>query len=531
MSHSKQIGRTRHTINNSFWGVTYRVLHMVFPMLLRRYILHSIENGIIYIGYSSLFISILQVLNLTELGFASAAVYMMYKPVAEGDTATIRRLMTMMRSIYRVVGAVVCVAGLLVLPFLRFLVKDPIDNGYYLLYLMYLFHAVMTYWMFAYEGSIFTAHQRTEVNFQIYTIVVILQYAGQFLVFWYTKNYYLYILVYAVMSVPQNLILHFRKKRAYPDISCEGKPTQEEKQILVTKIKSLFGHRFGSTFIFSIDSIIISAFLGEANLGKYDNYIHLLSSVCQLMTVLRTSILASVGNKLVLDTKENNYNLFKRMNFLWIGFICMCASCFAGLYQPFITLWVGGEYLFDRPLLLCIVMYFFVRELRMIPLVFKDAAGLWEADKWKPYIGMAANTVLSILFVWLVFKHTGNVEFSLMGVQIPTMVVLLGIFVPWETYVLFTQLFKRSPKEYLLLFGRFVFTALVGIAAVFLVCERVPLTGIPGLLVRSVICVTLSAVIYVILNLNTQQWKVSYRLGKKYAIGTVKRLTGSKSEG
>ena len=525
MNKTKQIGRTRHTINNSFWGVTYRVLHMIFPMLLRSMIIREI--GIGYIGLSSLFISIFQVLNLSELGFASAAVYMMYKPIANGDLVTVRRLLTLMRTIYRVVGLVIFIAGLLVMPFLRFLVKEnaTADENYYLLYLMYLFHAVMTYWMFSYEGAIFTAHQRTEVNFQIYTIIIIIQYIGQFAVLWYTKNYYLYILVYAVLIVPQNLILHFRARRSYPEIYCEGKPTAEEKNVVFTKIKSLFGHRLGSTFIFSIDSIIISAFLGKENLGVYDNYIHLLSSVCQLMNVLRTSILASVGNKLVVDTEESNYGLFKRLNFMWIGFIGICTACFAGLYQPFITLWVGGEYLFHTPLLLCIVMYFFVRELRMIPLVFKDAAGLWEADKWKPYVGMAANTVFSILFVWLVSKYTGNVEMSLMGVLIPTMLVLLALYVPVETHVLFTKLFNRSPKEYLLLFARFSFTALVGVAIVFVICDHLPIQGIFGLLVRGVISVSVSAIVYVLLNINTPQWKVSYRLGIKYASGALKKVT------
>ena len=520
--------RTRHSINNSFWGVFYRVLHMIGPMLLRRLIIYRI--GAAYIGLSSVCVSIFQVLNLTELGFASAAVYMMYKPIAENDTATVRRLLTLMRTIYRVVGLVILIAGLAVLPFLHVFVKDDVkvDGNYWLVYVMFLFHAVMTYWMFSYEGSIFTSHQRTEVNFQICSVIILVQYIGQYLAIVYTENYYWYMLVYALLIIPQNLMTHFRARRQYPDIYCEGKPTAEEKQALITKIKSLFGHRLGNTFIFSIDSIIISSNLGLDTMAHYDNYSHLLASVCQLMGVLRTSILASVGNKLVLDTEENNYALFKRLNFLWIGFAGMCAACFAGLYQPFIALWVGEDFLFQSPLVVCLVMYFFTRELRMIPLVFKDAAGLWEADKWKPYIGIVLNTVTSFAFVRLVYKLTGNSEWALMGVLIPTMVILVGVFIPWETHVLFTRLFHRSVKEYLGLIIRFALTSLVGVFAVFFICKAVPLTGVLALIVNGAISVSVSGGVYLLLNANTQQFKISLRLGKKMARRTIKKLTGGR---
>lgn len=45
--------------------------------------------GVQYLGFNSLFTSVLQVLNLAELGVGSAMVYSMYKPIAEDDNTTI----------------------------------------------------------------------------------------------------------------------------------------------------------------------------------------------------------------------------------------------------------------------------------------------------------------------------------------------------------------------------------------------------------------------------------------------------------
>lgn len=518
----KEQSRTVHSISNSFWGTFYRVLHMVFPVVLRGFIIRQI--GVEYVGLNSLFTSIFQVLNLTELGFGAAVVYMMYKPIAEDDKPTIRRMLTMMRTVYRVIGAVILIAGLLVLPFLRFLIKKDVevDVNYYLLYVMYLFQAVMSYLMYSYKNSVFTAYQRTDVNYQVFSLISLVQYVGQILILLITRNYYLYIAFMAILIVPQNLLIQWRSKREYPELYCEGKPTKEEKQELITKIKSLFGHRLGNTVMFSIDSIIISSFIGVGILAKYDNYTYILTSVCMLLNIVRNSLMASVGNKIVLDSTENCYQLFKRLSFLWMGVVCVCTACFAGLYQSFITVWVGKEFLFRNTILICIVLYFFVRQFRQMGITMKDAAGLWEADRWKPYIGMAANTVFSILFVLLVQRVTGdpNTELGLLGVMVPTMVILVFLFFPWETHVLFKYLFKRSAGAYYLLMARCVITAFVGVAAVFFLSKWLPVEGIPGLILRAILSVAVSAGIYAALNCFSREFKESLGIVK----GMLKRV-------
>lgn len=54
--------------------------------------------GVEYLGLNSLFTSILQVLNLAELGVGSAMVYSMYKPIAENDQSTICALLKLYKN-------------------------------------------------------------------------------------------------------------------------------------------------------------------------------------------------------------------------------------------------------------------------------------------------------------------------------------------------------------------------------------------------------------------------------------------------
>ncbi len=513
------MNRSDHTIQNSLWGLIYRLLHMVVPFFLRAVIIRQI--GAEYIGLDGLFKSILSVLNLSELGFGAAITFMMYRPVAEGDKVAIRQLLTLIRRVYRWIGLIILTAGLLMIPFLRFLVKN--DTGanvnIYLLYGMYLFHTAVSYLMFAYRSSLFSAHQRRDLISKVNVACTIVQYALQILILFTTKNYYLYLLVFALMIVPQSLSYYLVSKKVFPDLYCEGAPTKEQTKTAGGKIGALLGHRLGGTLIVSIDDIIISAFIGISLLTQYDNYMYIMKSVVTLVGILLTSSVASIGNKLQKDSVDNAYQLFLRMSFLWIGLIGWCSTCLLSLYQPFIRLWVGEKYLFSEGIVVCMALYFFIWQFRNMGTNMKSAAGLWEQDWAKPYVGMILNTVFSILFV----KFTG----SILGVLLPTMVILGGIYFPWETHVLFKDLFERSSREYVLLVLRSVVTILVSMFSVYLLIRRIPDAGISWFLLRILICAVLPPALYLALNMNSpharQAVQELLRMGKKYVSRVFKK--------
>ena len=77
------INRTKHSMQNIITGVFGKIVALIVPFILRTVILNVL--GANYLGFNSLFSSILQLLNLTELGFSSAIVYGLYKPLEDDD--------------------------------------------------------------------------------------------------------------------------------------------------------------------------------------------------------------------------------------------------------------------------------------------------------------------------------------------------------------------------------------------------------------------------------------------------------------
>ena len=155
-----KVERTKNATRNIAFGFALKIYQLAVPFLMRTAMIYFM--GVQYLGLNSLFTSILQVLNLAELGVGGAMVYSMYKPIAEDDKATICALMRLYKKYYHVIGGIIAIAGIAITPLIPSLVKSDLPAGLniYVLYLLNLAATVLSYWLFAYKNSLFQAHQR-----------------------------------------------------------------------------------------------------------------------------------------------------------------------------------------------------------------------------------------------------------------------------------------------------------------------------------------------------------------------------------
>ena len=109
-----KLERTKNATKSIAAGLFLKAYQMIMPFLIRTAMIYFM--GMQYLGLNSLFASVLQVLNLAELGVGAAMVFSMYKPVAEDDAVTICALMKLYRRYYRIIGLMIGGVGLLLTP-------------------------------------------------------------------------------------------------------------------------------------------------------------------------------------------------------------------------------------------------------------------------------------------------------------------------------------------------------------------------------------------------------------------------------
>ena len=295
--------------------------------------------------------------------------------------------------------------------------------------------------MFAYKQSLLQAHQRTDVSSNVGSIVNIALNVIQIVVLIRLSNYYLYVILKPIFTVINNITIAIVTKRMYPNYSCRGNINREVAKTIAHKVKALVGHKIGTTVITSADNLVISAFLGLTAVAIYGNYYYIMYFIIGVMGIAYSGVLAGIGNSLVTETEEKNYQLFNNMNFLIMWVVSWCSVCFLCLYQPFMKIWMGEDMMFPMPTVILLVIYYFTWQMRVTVINFKDAAGIWNADFWKPYVAAIVNLFTNILLVNLI---------GINGVFISTIICMVLINFPWETNVLFKELFHKSPCHFYL---------------------------------------------------------------------------------
>lgn len=483
-----KLERTKNATRNIIFGVILRVYQIIVPFLMRTAMIYLM--GVQYLGLNSLFTSILQVLNLAELGVGSAMIYSMYKPIAEDDNATICALMKLYKTYYRVIGLIIAVIGCALTPFIPKLISGEVpDNlNVYLLYLLNLGATVLSYWLYAYKNSILQAHQRVDIISKVTLVTSTIQYSLQLLVLWLFKDYYLYVIVLLATQALTNIATAMCADRIYPQFKPKGQIATEEKKAINNRIKDLFTSKIGGIIYDSADTIVISSFLGLTALAIYQNYFYILNAITGLITVVFSACTAGIGNSIVVETKGKNYKDLNKFTFIICWGAGFCAVCLLCLYQPFMELWVGKDLMLSSSAVICFVVYFFVRQLNSLFNTYKDASGMWHEDRFRPLVAALTNLALNLILVQFI---------GLYGILISTVLAIVCVGMPWLLHNLFTVIFeKKYLVGYLKNLLYYCFIILISCTITYFICTKVNAGLITTLVIRGAICVVLPNLIY-----------------------------------
>lgn len=476
MTSSRTINAKRNIISAIF----NKLIIIFAPFLIRTIIIYTLGSQ--YTGVSSLFTSILQVLNISELGLGSVIAYVMYKPIAENDISKVNALLNLYRKLYRIIGCIILGLGVCISPFLRFLIKDANELPFNFLeleiiYFIYLFNSVISYFLFSYKSCLLTANQRNDIVALINTFVYLFGYSFQIIIlllFRHSVHKYVYIgylSILPIITICCNLLNAYICKKKFPQYKCSGKIEKETGQLIKKQVKGLVIGRICGILRNSVDNIFISLFLGTFYLTLYGNYLYIMNAVHVLISSISVSIVAVVGNSIVSETKEKNYNDFNKILLIYSLLSSVCTTILLCLYQPFMGFWMRGDksLVANISTVFLFVAYFYVLTINDIRCVYMDALGLWWENRWRPIIEIVSNICLNLILVQFL---------GINGILIATIFSTFVVNFTMSNYVLFKHYFglDKIKEFYVKMFTYFVITVFVS-AFCYLISGNVFKTG------------------------------------------------------
>ena len=508
-----KIERTKNATRNIFFGGLLKMYQLIVPFIMRTLMIYLLGPG--YAGLNGLFTSVLQVLNLAELGVGSAMVFSMYKPISEDDKDTICALMLLYRSYYRVIGLVIAIIGSILIPFIPNLIKAdlPSDMNIYILYIMNLVATVLSYWLFAYRNSILAAHQRNDVTSKVALVTDTIKYILQIGVLYLFRNYYLYIIIILITQIINNIVTALISQKMYPDYNPKGKLDRNEIRVINGRIRDLFTSKIGMVVVNSADAIVVSSFMGLTSLAIYQNYFFPVNAVMGLVTVIYQACTAGIGNSIITETEEKNYYDFKKFTFLITYISSLCSTCFLVLMQPFMEIWMGKRLMLGYPFVVCLVAYFYISEINRLLNLYKDAAGLWHEDRFRPIITAITNLVMNIIMV----QYWG-----LYGVILSTVLSMVIVGMPWILHNLFSVLFSRKLlTDYLKVISKYLLISVFVIGTSCLLMIRIKGNLWVEMIIRLVLSVLVVNLLFYIIYRKKQEYTDVMDLIRKMTKGKV----------
>ena len=137
---------------------------------------------------------------------------------------------------------------------------------------------------------------------------------------------------------------------------------------------------------------------------------------------------------------------------------------------------------------ICFAAYFFVYTLNRLLSIYKDAAGLWHKDRFRPLITAMVNLSLNLWWVR---------DWGIYGVLLSTVLSMVAVGMPWILYNLFHSFFDRSMmRRYVTQVLRLGILTVVAGALVCGLCAWLPIGPWPKLVISAVVSVVVPNVLF-----------------------------------
>ena len=495
----EKISRIKSTTINSTVALASKVLIFVLQFICRTVFIKVLSTE--YLGVNGLFTNILTMLSFAELGIGNAIIFKLYKPIADNDKEKIKTYMRFYQKAYILIGIVILTIGIMIIPFLKYMINDvpDIKENIYFIYVLFLANSTISYF-FTYKKSIIIGYQKEYITTIINFFAVLLQNIVQIIILLLTKDYILYLVIQILATFLDNYISSKKADKMYPFIKDKNyeKISKSEENKIFTDVKSLILYKIGDILSNGTDNIIISAFVGVSEVGLLSNYTTITNAIKTFLSSFFNSFTASVGNLNTTDDKEKKESIFYQiilLSFLIYGFISIAIVL---LINEFITIWLGNDYLLSFSVCIALGFNLYVDGMRFSNYTFRNTMGLFKKGRFIPLISSISNVILSVILVQYI---------GIFGVLMATAITRLFITTMYDPYLLHKYEFNTSSKRYYLTYLYYLVVVIIDFFICNFIISKIALGGILGFIIKGITIMIVSYIIFMIFTYRMREFK------------------------
>ncbi|WP_336790591.1 lipopolysaccharide biosynthesis protein [Paenibacillus sp. MMO-177] len=390
--------REKLAMRNTTVTLLCQISDTVLQFITRK--LFILYIGIELLGANSTFISILGALSLAELGFESAVIYSLYKPIAENKKDVVEDIIVILKRVYTIVGVFVIISGFVCVPLLPYILKGiEVTSEIYLAFIIQVLSTAITYFM---------AHRRTLLYALKMDFIRNLYISGykliaaifQIIILLNFSSFIGFVLVVFIQNILTNFSISRYVKKRY-DYNFKGRKFNKKYyQNILKNVKDIFWGRIAGYIYFSTDSLVISTVVGATAVGYLSNYMQIFIQLKTVLSNVLNSNRPIIGDLLSQsDNKEHTLRVLH--NYTFIRYI-LCSVCLvpgALLIDNFISLWLSPLFILPFYITIFIVADLFITIVHGALVDYISGLGYFSHDKKISIAGALINLITSIIMV------------------------------------------------------------------------------------------------------------------------------------
>ena len=261
----------------------------------------------------------------------------------------------------------------------------------------------------------------------------------------FEDGYLWWLIMEFLFAVISSFALNIQIKKSFPELKTNlerGPELREKYPDVISKIKQLFVHKIGGVVLTQTSPIIISALISFTMVTKYTNYALITTYILAFLVALFNGMSASVGNLVAEGDHDRIIKVFRELFSSRFLIIAPASYCFFRLASPFISLWLGEEFVLESLVILEITLLFFIQANRCTVDNFINAYGIFR-DVWAPVTEAFINIVFSVVL---------GLRWGLPGILAGVLLSQILIIFIWKPILLYRFGFKSSILPYLLMY-------------------------------------------------------------------------------
>lgn len=438
-----ELSRTQKSIRNAKVALFFSMLTFALGFFSRKILMDALGADIL--GLYTTASNLCGFLNLAELGITSAVAFSLYKPIFDNDRQAITEIVSIQGWLFRYVGIAMTVGAVIMMSlFPVFFNEEKTNLPLWYSYATFgvIFLSQVLGYFFCYQQTLLSADQQEyKITFAFQggrVLKMVLQIVG---IGFCGMGYSFWLIAELGCGVLTLVWIWGMIKKSYPWLRPHislGKEYSRTYPSILSKTKQLFFHRIGTYVLNQTSPLVIYYFISLAVVAIYGNYLMIMTNVRILLNACFNGINASVGN-LVAENDDAKtlrfYISYKALRY-WLASI-ICYSLYY-LTTPFMSLWIGEDYLIDNNSFTLLIVFTFISCTRTCD-TFLNAYGLFR-DIFAPITEIVLNLFLSILL--------GKI-FGLSGIISGVLISLLIIVCIWKPIFLYSRGFRVSPIKYI----------------------------------------------------------------------------------